>query len=116
VIPWDRIEQFYARLLDDGATFVAPMLLLTRSVIDEGAASVLAAHTSMHDLVVTTVPVSSMPDWLQVSIVGNDTVRVAHETTTGPGDSIERPQSDLLPLFWRFSIEKWGLRPARDSR
>lgn len=115
VIQWDEIEQFYARLCDDGATFVAPMLSLTRSVRTEGAAGVLSAHTSMHDLVVTTAPVSAEPDWLRVSLVRDERVRIDHQTPTGPGDSVERHQSELLPLFWRFSIEKWGIRPARDS-
>lgn len=115
VAPWDEIEQFYARLSDDGATFVAPMLSLTRSVLAEGASGALAAHTSMHDLVVTTTPVSAGPDWLRVSLVGDDRVRIDHQTPTGPGDSVERPRSELLALFWRFSIEKWGIRPARDS-
>ena len=104
--PWDEIEQVYERLTDDGATF-APMLSLTRSVLAEGAADTLAGHTSMHDLVVTTTPVSAAPDWLRVSVVRDDKVRIDHQTPTGPGDSIERPQSELLPLFWRFSIEKW---------
>ena len=112
--PWDEIGQFYERLTDDGATFVAPMLSLSRSVLAEGAADTLAGHTSMHHLVVTTTPVSAAPDWLWVSVVRHDKVRIDHQTPTGPGDSIERPQSELLPLFWRFSIEKWGIRPTRD--
>ena len=58
---WDAIERFYERLSDDGATFVDPMLSLTRSVVAEGAAGKLAAHTSMHDLVVTTYPIASSP-------------------------------------------------------
>jgi hypothetical protein len=116
VTPWDAIERFYMSLSDGGAAFVAPMLQLTRSVMAEGAAGSLAAHTSMHDLVVTPTPVSSSPDWLRVSLVGPDRVRIEHETPRGPGDSIERPRSDILPLFWRFTTEKWGIRPARDSR
>jgi hypothetical protein len=115
VRPWDEIEQFYEGLSRDGATFVDPMLSLTRSVVAEGASTKLAAHTSMHDLVVTMTPVSSSPDWIRVSLARDDRVRIGHETPTGPGDSIERPQAELLPLFWRFTIEKWGIRPARDS-
>ena len=113
---WDAIERLYAELRDEGATFVEPMLALTRSVIAEGAGEKLAAHTSMHDLVVTTYPVSSSPDSIRVSLLRGDRVRVAHLLPTGPGDTIERPLSDILPLFWRFTIEKWGIRPDRDSR
>lgn len=115
VRPWDEIERFYSRLLAEGAAFVEPMLALTRSVGAEGAREKLAAHTSMHDLVVTTYPVSSSPDWIRVSLLRGDRVRIAHESPTGPGDTIERPLSDVLPLFWRFTIEKWGIRPDRDS-
>ena len=115
VKPWKEIEQFYEGLIAGGATFVDPMLSLTRSVVAEGAATKLAAHTSMYDLIVTTTPVSSSPDWLRISIMQDDRVRVSHETPTGPGDSIERAQTELLPLFWRFSIEKWGIHPSRTS-
>ena len=113
--PWHEIEQFYERLSADGAVFVDPMLSLTRSIVAEGAASKLGAHTSMHDLVITTVPVSLEPDWLRVSLLRDGEIRITHDTPTGPGDSIERSQSELLPLFWRFLIEKWDIRPARDS-
>lgn len=68
----------------------------------------------MHDLVVTTAPVSVSPDWLRVSLLRDDRVRIGHQAPTGPGDSIERPASELLALFWRFTIEKWGVRPERD--
>lgn len=115
VTPWGEIERFYADLSDSGAEFVDPMLLLTRSVLSEGAASTLAAHTSMHDLVVTTTPVSPDPDWLRISPLRDSQIRIEHQAPTGPGDCIERSVEDLLPLFWRFCIEKWGTRPARDS-
>ena len=112
---WEETQAFYEDLIvNHGAAFVEPMLRLARSVADEGAVPKLAAHTSMHDLVVTTAPVSSAPDWLRISLLRDDRVRISHQTTTGPGDSIERPVSDLLPLFWRFTIEKWGIRPWRD--
>lgn len=115
VRPWDEIERFYSKLLAEGAAFVEPMLALTRSAGAEGAREKLAAHTSMHDLVVTPHPVSSSPDWIRVSLLPGDRVRIAHESPAGPGDTIERPLSDMLPLFWRFTIEKWGIRPNRDS-
>lgn len=117
VTAWDEIEAFYEDLIDNHAfTFVNPMLELVRSVMAEGATHTLAAHTSHEDLVVTTAPVSASPDWLRVTLVRADRVRIGHETATGPGDSIERPVSDLLPLFWRFTIEKWGVSPVRDLR
>ena len=115
VTPWEEIEAFYEDLIDNyGLAIVNPMLDLARSVIAEGAARKFAAHTSMHDLVVTTAPVSDTPDWLRISLLRDNQVRIGHQTTTGPGDTIERPVSDLVSLFWRFTIEKWGVRPGRD--
>jgi hypothetical protein len=116
VRPWNDIESFYAGLLEGGATFVEPLLRLTRSIITEGASEALAAHTSMHDLVVTTTPVSTQPDWLRVSLEPGGKVKIEHEQHTGPGDMIVRDESDALPLFWRFAIEKWGIHPDRDGR
>lgn len=92
------------------------MMELVRSIVAEGAADQLAAHTSMHDLVVTTQPVSDLPDWLRVELLPGGRVRIAHQTPRGPGDSIERDQSELLPLFWRFTIEKWCIGPVGDLR
>lgn len=115
VTEWDEIVAFYEDLIHDHQmAFAKPMLGLARSVIVEGATQKLAAHTSMHDLIVTTVPVSTAPDWLRISLLRGDRVRINHQTPTGPGDLIERPVSDLLPLFWRFTFEKWGVQPGRD--
>jgi hypothetical protein len=116
VTPWPQIEGFYLDLTVQGATFVQPMLDLTRSIVAEGASGSLAAHTSMHDLVVTSLPVSTDPDWLRVSLRSDTLVRISHETCTGPGDALERPQAQLLPLFWRFAILKWGIHPDRDLK
>lgn len=51
-------------------TFLSPMLSLTRSIVPEDADARLAAHTSMHDVVVTTIPVSATPNALRVSLCG----------------------------------------------
>lgn len=107
----------YEELIDEHQlAFVRPALAIVRSVIAEGAADQVAAHTSMHDLVVTTAPVSDKPDWIRIES-RDGTVLVRHASDlTGPGDAIERPSNEVLPLFWRFVIEKFGIRPARDLR
>lgn len=86
VTAWDEIQAFYEDLIDNhGFTSAIPMLKLVRSVIAEGAVHTLAAHTSMHDLVVTTAPVSASPDWLRVSLLRAERIRIGHESATGPG-------------------------------
>lgn len=117
VRPWSEIVAFYQRLADDGYDWIAPMLDIARSVIDEGASGELLAHTSMHDLKVTTPP---RPTWARADHVHVELlpdrrgVRIRHRAMTGPDDSIERPNSDAVSLFWRFMIEKYGVHPARD--
>lgn len=56
------------------------------------------------------------PDWLRVSLRSDALVRISHETSTGPGDALERPRAELLPLFWRVAILKWGVHPDRDLK
>jgi len=114
---WEDIAAFYEELVDKHRMdFVRPALAMARSVIAEGAADQLAAHTSMHDLVVTAAPASEKPDWIRIQ-PREETVLIRHVSDlTGPGDEIERRASDALPLFWRFVIEKFGIHPARDLR
>lgn len=114
---WEGIAAFYEELIGERhLAFVQPALDVVRSVIAEGAADQLAAHTSMHDLVVTTAPVTEKPDWIRVGPRGA-TILIRHASElTGPGDEIERPTNQALPLFWRFVIEKFGIHPARDLR
>lgn len=118
VHPWSDTIAFYERLMDDGATFVAPMLAVARSVVDEGAEGRIGGHTSMHDLVVTSLPVGAEPfDHVRVAILpGSEKVRIGHFSGVGQDDEIERPTSEILPLFWRVMIEKYGVHPARDLK
>lgn len=40
-------------------------------------------------------------------------VVVTHRSLTGRDDSIARPAAAVIPLFWRFTTEKWGIGPLR---
>lgn len=42
-----------------------------------------------------------------------DCVRVRHFSVTGRDDAVERPAVEAVPLFWRFTREKWGIEPKR---
>ena len=88
------------------------------SLIESGAAQPIAATTSMHDLLVTDVPIQGPP--LEViairALVGSlrplsapGLVRIEHLAPTGRDDAIERPPVEAVPLFWRFVRETFGV-------
>jgi hypothetical protein len=86
------------------------------SVIAAGLTDRLAATTSMHDLLVVRVPISDPPyDLIRVHapdlFVPDGKVIVEHLTPSGYNDRIARPVADAVRLFWRFVIEKYGIRP-----
>lgn len=90
------------------------------SVIGGDRTSVLCATTSMHDLIVSTVPIPEppfdviavrAPSSLRPPAEGN--VLIEHLSVTGHNDRIERPATEAVPLFWRFAITKFGTQPPR---
>lgn len=111
VRPWPDIA---ARLRTIDAPECARMAALVDSIIACGDDR-LAATTSMTDLIVVRNPVPEPPhDVLRVD-AAYGTVRIWHQTHLGRDDRISRPLTDLIPLFWRFTIEKWGIEPNRAS-
>jgi hypothetical protein len=117
VRPWPDIVQFYRGIADGGGRWVSPMLMIAQSVVDEGATERLLAHTSMHDLVVTTPPRRAQvkTDYVRVELLPHESgVRIWHRPLVGLSDDLQRPVDDAVPLFWRFMIEKYGVRPTRD--
>jgi hypothetical protein len=88
------------------------------SVLTSGLTGSLAATTSMHDLIVAALPLIEPPfDVIAVRAPGSlrepppGQVLMEHLTPTGHDDRITRPAVEAVPLFWRFVIEKFGLRP-----
>lgn len=115
-VPWQELFAHYEEALSRGFSHAEPALTVARSIVDEGCGDQIVGHPSLYGLILTTVPVSTSPDWLRVSAVPGGKVRVEHHKFEGPGDDIERPADELLALFWRFVIEKWGIHPERDLR
>jgi hypothetical protein len=76
----------------------------------------LAGTTAMHDLIVLPVPVPDPPCGI-IAVRAPDSVPfpghvvIEHLSCTGRNDRIERPAADAMPLFWRFMITKYGIRP-----
>ena len=71
----------------------------------------------MHDLIVVPRPAGSeVSELIAVRApssrwhVPAGQVRVEHLSSTGRNDSIERPSAEAVPLFWRFVLEKYGIR------
>jgi hypothetical protein len=115
---WEDIASFFDGIAERDPSF-AYMVAVARSVLDSGAAQSLAGTTSMHDLVVTSTPVSEPPlDVVIVRAPGSlhlptpGHVLIEQQSLTGHDDRIERPATEAVPLFWRFMIEKFGVQPA----
>lgn len=113
---WPDLAVEYRALLAEMPT-IAPVLAVIESVIENKMVNRLTASTSLRDLVVTLDPPSDPPiDVIIVrslvsvkpSLAGD--VTIEHVATSGRTESITRPEADVLPLFWRFVFEKYGLR------
>src|ERR1700743_3587992 len=98
----------------------AHMAAIAHSVLDEGAADLLAGCTSMHDIMVVPRPIMDPPyDLVAIRAPGSmrppsdGHVFIEPLPTTGRNDRMERPVADAVPLFWRFMIEKFGAHPPR---
>jgi hypothetical protein len=96
----------------------AHMAAIADSVQASGAAGLLAATTSMHDLLPVPVPVPDPPcDLIAVRAPGSlrdplpGHVLIEHLSCTGRNDRIERPDTEAVALFWRFVITKYGIHP-----
>jgi hypothetical protein len=109
--PWPDIAEFFRSIADAHEQF-ARMSELVGTIIECGGASKLAGFTSMHDLVVTPLPVAPIYDVVRVSPESPGAVVIEHRAVTGRNDRITRPTADVIPLFWRFMTEKYGIEPA----
>jgi hypothetical protein len=118
VRPWDELRPWYRDLAEThpGFGYLDDIVV---SVVGSGVADLLAATTSMHDLVVIDHPVPEppmevvvvrAPSSLRRATVG--VVRLEHQAHTGRDDVVERPVDRAVPLFWRFVREKLGIVPA----
>ena len=121
-VPWAHIDESFAEFAADHPEF-SHMSAIVQSVRSVGAENDLAAHTSMHDLIVLAQPIPDPPyDVVAVrapsSLVrpSDGCVVIEHLSATGGNDRIERPVGEAVPLFWRFMIEKFGGDPASYSR
>lgn len=92
---------------------------IANSVVDLGASKLLAGTTSMHDLLVASLPLGDSPDVIAVRAPSSlrhprdGHVLIEHLAHNGHNDRIERPTTEAVALFWRFVSEKYGIRPPQ---
>ncbi|GAA1597411.1 hypothetical protein GCM10009804_62320 [Kribbella hippodromi] len=96
------------------------MPAVVKSILASAHPHALAGCTSMHDLIVVPTPIPQPPyDVVAVRAPGSihqppkGLVRIEHLSTTGHNDTIDKPTTDAIPLFWRFMTEKFGVHPTR---
>lgn len=113
---WQDLLQDYKENADR-VPALAPLVSIIQSVIDHGMDDELAATTSMWDLVIAAEPLRDPPvDVIVVRSVASQSpapvgqVRIEHQATSGLKETISRPAADAVALFWRFVLEKYGLR------
>lgn len=116
---WVDIQTFLAEMAAKYPSF-GYLVDIVDSVIVGDRTSVLCATTSMHDLIVSTVPIPAPPfDVIAVRAPGSlwppseGNVLIEHLSVSGLNDRIERPAAEAVPLFWRFALEKFGTPPPR---
>jgi hypothetical protein len=98
------------------------MIDIIDSVVDSGADELLAGSTSMHDLMVVPRPIGVyVREMIAIRAPGSirpvpaGQMRIEHLSSTGLNDSVDRPPSQAVALFWRFVIEKYGITPPHRS-
>ena len=116
--PWAEVDADFADFAEKHHDF-AHMSAIVASVRACMAEDKLAAFTSMHDLMVVAEPIPEAPyDLVAVRAPGSlrapkpGSVLIEHLAVTGRHDRIERPVGSVVPLFWRFMIEKFGVHPV----
>ncbi|HET7901998.1 MAG TPA: hypothetical protein VFL59_12505 [Candidatus Nanopelagicales bacterium] len=115
---WSEIAAFLDGIAAENAEF-RHMSDIVHSVINSRSSDLLAACTSMHDLIVVPTPFPEPPYGVvavrspsSLTHPKNGTVLIQHLSVTGHNDEIARPVAEAVPLFWRFMIEKYGVRPV----
>ena len=114
---WDAIAARAEELasLDSKLSYLPE---LVTSIRESGVEDRLGARFSMTDLHIAEIPMSRPPvEYLAVKRPSGRTppvsgeVRIEHHTVSGRNDSIDRASAEVVPLFWRFAREKFGLLP-----
>ncbi|MGW6725423.1 hypothetical protein ACWF9G_05895 [Nocardia sp. NPDC055029] len=118
-VPWGEVSRSFRAMFDRHAEF-QHLTDIVDSVIRSGRDQDLAATMSMHDLVVTTRPVSNAPiEEIVVrapgslATVAEGTVVVECFSDTHPG-RIVAPVEEAVPVFWQCIASVFGITPSSE--
>ncbi|MFE9788923.1 hypothetical protein ACFYO7_26445 [Nocardia salmonicida] len=116
-VPWRELARFYRGLSDRHPHF-QHMTDIVESVVRSGRDQDLAATMSMHDLVVTTRPLSEAPIEEVVVRAPGSLVPVADGTVivecfsdVYPGRTVG-PVDEAIPLFWQCVATVLSITPS----
>lgn len=115
--PWEQLHDKFVQIAAQNPDF-RYLADITASILSSGVADELAGLTSMYDLIVASQPLSAPPFEIVRVRAPNSAghapkpgnVRIEHHSLSGNDDALERPATEAVSLFWRFMIEKFGVR------
>ncbi|MFB7720156.1 hypothetical protein [Nocardia sp. NPDC056100] len=121
-VSWAEVADVY-RVMSDRYTEFQHMTDIVDSVLRSGCDLRLAGQTSMHDLVVTTRPISEPPIEEVVVRAPGSLVFVAEGTVVidclsdlGNAKRVTAPVDEAVSLFWQNITECFGLAPTWHAR
>ena len=103
---WDELAR---ESESESHSYARPII---ESIRQSNVSDQLAGALWLGGLAVAAVPITGPPiELLRVSAPRPGIVRILHQTHTGRNDEIDRPAADAVALFWRFTSEKFGVKP-----
>jgi len=113
--PWGALRAEVAEMAGAYAA-LAYLNDLVGSITESSHKESLAGNLWMFDLAVAASPISSVPVELivvrspgSVHATAPGLIRIEHLSVSGRNDRIDRPADQVVPLFWRFAAEKFGV-------
>ena len=110
------------RVMSDRYPQFQHMTDIADSVLRSGCEKQLAGQTSMHDLVVTTRPISKPPIGEVVVRAPSSLAPVVEGTVVidclsdrGHANRITAPVDEAVSLFWRFITASFGVTPTQPT-
>ncbi|MBF6182468.1 hypothetical protein [Nocardia otitidiscaviarum] len=116
--PWVEVAE-RCRVMSDRYPEFQHMTDIVDSILRSGCDQQLAGQTSMHDLIVTTRPISEPPIEEVVVRAPSSLVPVADGTVVidclsdrGHANRIAAPVDEAVSLFWRCIATSFDVRPT----
>ncbi|MEV6073226.1 hypothetical protein AB0L82_42345 [Nocardia sp. NPDC052001] len=118
-VSWAEVAEVY-RVMSDRYPEFRHMTDIVDSVLRSGCDLQLAGQTSMHDLVVTSRPISTPPIEEVVVRAPGSLVPVADGTVVidglsdlGNAKRVTAPVDEAVTLFWQYIAASFGVTPVK---